>query len=90
MENQEKPMVSQRFSKRVWITRHAERRMTERHITPAEVLDVIETGFSKDRGAGHFLIFKHLSHRQDNLLCVALLEGDAVIVKTVMHHFCEE
>jgi hypothetical protein len=83
-------MISQRFGKRVWITRHAERRMTERNITPAEVLDVIETGTSKDRGAGHFLVFKHYPRRQDNLLCVALLESDAIIVKTVMHHFSEE
>ena len=83
-------MVSRRFGKRVWITRHAERRMMERNITAAEVLDVIETGTSKDRGAGHFLVFKHCPYRQDNLLCVALLEGDAVIDKTVIHNFCED
>jgi hypothetical protein len=54
------------------------------------VLDVIETGTIRESGAGHCWIWKEVAGRDDNLLCVAALIANAVVVKTVMHHFDPE
>jgi hypothetical protein len=53
-------------------------------------LDVIETGVMRDKERGHCWIWKAVAGRDDNLLCVAALLADAVIVKTVMHRFDPE
>lgn len=34
-------------------------------------------------------IFKHYVDREDNLICVAAAEEDALVVKTVMTHWRE-
>lgn len=80
-------MFSQRFNCPVILTRHAEARMTERNISEAEVLAVIDTGETRYKDATHLWAFKHFEARTDNLLCAVLVLEDAVVVKTVMHHF---
>lgn len=53
-------------------------------------MDVIETGTMRERELGHCWIWKNVTGRHDNALCVAVLVGDAIIVKTVMNHFAPE
>ncbi len=54
------------------------------------LLDVIETGIMREKELGHCWIWKNIAGRNDNVLCVAALVADAVIVKTVMNHFDPE
>ncbi len=81
------PFWSERFSRRVWITDHATKRAAERNISMEILLDIVETGTLREKDAGHCWIWKAVPERNDNLLCVAALLADAVIVKTVMHYF---
>lgn len=83
-------MLSSRFQRNIHITRHALKRMAERDITETLLLDLIETGTLKLKDQEHGWIFKHYPSRQDNQICAAVLLGQAVIVKTVMHYFQEE
>ena len=69
------------------LTTHAKERMAERDMNESLLLDLIETGMDKDAGAGHHWIYKHYPDRQDNLLCVAAVLDDVLVVKTVMHHW---
>ena len=55
--------------------------MVARDMDEALVLDIIETGVDKDAGAGHHWIYKHFQDRKDNLLCVAAVIDDVLIVK---------
>lgn len=80
-------MFSLRFQLTVVVTPHARKRMLERELTDAQLLDIIETGVDKDAGAGHHWLFKHLDGRNDNLLCAAVVLDNALVVKTVMHHW---
>ena len=80
-------MFSQRFKKPIVITRHAQMRMDQRSISPAELLVVIDTGDTRFKDETHLWVYKNLSDRGDNLVCAVLVLEDAVIVKTVMHHF---
>ena len=81
------PYSSERFKRRVWLTNHAMRRAAERTITIDTLLDIIETGTLREMEAGHCWLWKAIEGRHDNLLCVAALMADALIIKTVMHHF---
>lgn len=81
------PYWSERFQRRVWLTDHALARSAERNIPVDMLLDVIETGTLRDQEGGHCWIWKAVEGRDDNLLCVAVLLAEAVIVKTVLHHF---
>lgn len=81
------PYWSARFGRNVWLTDHAVRRAAERLVPLDTVLDVVESGTLRETGGGHCWIWKAVEGRGDNLLCVAALLADAVIVKTVMHHF---
>lgn len=83
-------MESLRFGRPVRLTDHARRRMTERDINDGLLLDIIETGRVKHKDDRRIWLFKHYPDRADNLLCVAALLADALIVKTVMHHFTPE
>lgn len=83
-------MHSRRFQRSLRITRHALKRMAERDITETLLLDLIETGTLTLKDQEHGWIFKHYPNRQDNRICAAVLLGQAVVVKTVMHHFQEE
>ena len=84
------PYWSDRFSRRVWLTDHATARATERNISTEALLDIIETGTLREKDEGHCWIWKAFEGRDDNLLCVAAHLADAVIIKTVMHHFDPE
>lgn len=80
-------MISERFHLPVVLTEHAKRRMQERGVDEALVLDIIDSGIQKDAGNGHFWLYKHFDDRDDNLLCVAAVIDNVVVVKTIMHHW---
>jgi hypothetical protein len=80
-------MHSTRFDLPVILTEHARLRMTERDIDAALVLEIIDTGTLKDAGNAHYWLYKYLPARTDNLLCVAAVIENAVVVKTIMHHW---
>ena len=69
---------------------HARRRMVERGIDEATVLDVIETGTAKWKDETRLWLFKELPGRDDNLICVAAVLEQALVIKTVMHRFVVE
>ena len=80
-------MNSVRFQRRVIISRHARLRMVERRITDGMLLQVIDHGETRYRDDTHLWAFMQFPERDDNLLCAVLVLEDAVVVKTVMHHF---
>lgn len=82
-----KIMFSIRFQRQIIVTRHARDRMVERNISDEILLEVIDSGETRYRDPTHLWAFKDFPERQDNLLCTVLVLEDAVIVKTVMHHF---
>jgi len=69
------------------LTRHARDRMAERNITELMLMDVIDLGETRYRDSTHLWAYKEFPERNDNLLCAVLVLEDAVVVKTVMHHF---
>jgi hypothetical protein len=82
-------MFSKRFGKPVRLTDHATKRMSERGIEIEMLLDILDTGTIKFKDEAHFWAFKAYPERADNMLCAAAIEGEVIIVKTVMHHFSE-
>jgi len=80
-------MFSNRFHRKVVLTRHARDRMAERNITELMLMDVIDLGETRYRDSTHLWAYKEFPERNDNLLCAVLVLEDAVVVKTVMHHF---
>ncbi len=80
-------MFSIRFQRTVVVTRHARERMVEREVTDAMLLSVIDLGETRYRDSTHLWAYKEFPERNDNLLCAVVVLEDAVIVKTVMHHF---
>ena len=80
-------MHSERFHLPVVLTEHAKTRMQERGISEALVLDIIDTGMQKDAGNSHYWFYKHFDARDDNLLCVAAVIDNVVVIKTIMHHW---
>ena len=62
--------------------------MAQRAIDEILLLDLIDSGDARYNDAARLWIYKSYAGRDDNLLCVAvILQEDALIVKTVMHHF---
>jgi hypothetical protein len=61
--------------------------MAARQVDEALLLDIIETGVDRDAGSGHHWLYKAYAGRHDNLLCVAAVIEQAVVVKTVMHRW---
>ena len=80
-------MHSSRFNLQVVLTEHAYQRMTERNISLEQVLEIIDSGTLKEAGGLHYWLYKHLADRTDNLLCVAAVIDNVVVVKTIMHHW---
>lgn len=80
-------MHSTRFKLPVTLTEHARLRMEERNIHAALVLEIIDSGTLKEAGNSHYWLYKHLPDRADNLLCVAAVVDNVVVVKTIMHHW---
>jgi hypothetical protein len=80
-------MFSSRFQRKVVLTRHARERMAERDITEVMLMEVIDLGETRYRDSTHLWAYKDFPERNDNLICAVLVLEDAVVVKTVMHHF---
>jgi hypothetical protein len=80
-------LFSQRFQRPVAVTVHARERMASRHIDEVLLLDIIDTGMDRDAGTGHHWLYKAYPGRADNLLCVAAVIEQAVVVKTAMHRW---
>ena len=80
-------MHSNRFGLPLVLTEHARLRMEERGIDAALILDIIESGTLKEAGGLHYWFFKYFPDRADNLLCVAAVIDNVVVVKTIMHHW---
>ena len=80
-------MHSTRFGLPVLLTEHARLRMTQRNVTASLVLEIIDTGILKHAGNSNYWLYKHLPDRTDNLLCVAAVVDNVVVVKTIMHHW---
>lgn len=80
-------MHSARFDRPVVITRHAAQRMAERNVTPDLLLRVIDSGQTRFSDAARLWVWLDVPDRDDNLLCAVLALENAVIVKTVMHHW---
>lgn len=80
-------MFSSRFERQIIVTSHARNRMVERAVSDEMLIDVIDHGETRFRDATHLWVFKDFPERNDNLLCAVLVVEDAVIVKTIMHHF---
>ena len=80
-------MHSLRFNLPVVLTEHARLRMAERQMDAALILEIIDTGTVKEAGGAHYWLFKHIVNRADNLLCVAAVVDNVVVVKTIMHHW---
>ncbi|MCG6657001.1 DUF4258 domain-containing protein [Halomonas campisalis] len=83
-------MHSKRFARDVYITRHARERMTQRAISEAEVVELLETGRAKYKDDSRMWIAKSMPGRDDNLVCAAVVLEDRLIIKTIMHHFVWE
>ena len=64
--------------------------MAERRIDADTLLDMLDNGTIKFKDETHFWAFKTYRERSDNMLCAAAIEGDFIVVKTVMHHFSED
>jgi hypothetical protein len=79
--------LSERFSKRVHMTHHAIRRMTQRGLDQETIATLIETGSVKQKDTEHWWIFKELPGRDDNLVCAAVISRQAIIIKTIMTHW---
>jgi hypothetical protein len=73
-----------RFACNVWLTNHANDAMAKRGVDESTILQLIETGELLDKGDGHCWIHQALPGRVDNRICVAVVLGQAVVVKTVM------
>ena len=80
-------MHSTRFGLPVVLTEHARLRMAEHSMDMALILEIIDTGIFKDAGKGHCWLYKHFSDRADNLLCVAAVIENELVVRTIMHHW---
>lgn len=75
---------SKRFGKNVWATNHARYSMQRRNIDAAILEQVIEEGEIKRRDEANMWVFSRIRERDDNLICAAVVEQAAVVIKTVM------
>jgi len=69
------------------LTTHALQRAQERSISPAMIQDMVDHGTQQEAAPGHFWFYKGYPERNDNLLCVAAVIDNALVIKTVMHHW---
>ena len=80
-------MHSSRFNRPIVITHHAALRMAERRVTPELLLRVIDEGQTRYSDDVRLWVWSDVPGRDDNLLCAVLVLENAVIFKTVMHHW---
>ena len=83
-QSAEKQMFSQRFQKSIRLTHHVRARMAKRDISLGLLIDLIETGNIRHKIESDLGIHKQYPDRSDNMVCPAVVVGQAVIVKTVM------
>ena len=58
--------------------------MLRRNVDMATLLQVIENGAIKRSDEMNMWVFMHIQERDDNLVCAAVVEQAAVVIKTVM------
>ena len=75
---------SSKYKKNVWLTNHAIEAMAKRKITLPEVKTLIESGSFKSVEGSDGWIFYNFPEREDNLICAAVVNDQAIIIKTVM------
>lgn len=75
---------SEKFKKNVWLTNHAIESMAKRRITLFEVKKLIESGEYRELKGSHCWIYYNFPERDDNLVCAAAVDEEAIIIKTVM------
>ena len=75
---------SERFGKKVWLTNHAIESMAKRKITLPELKKLIEYGEYSKTKATHGWIYYEFPERDDNMVCAAIVDEKAIIIKTVM------
>ena len=61
--------------------------MIARKVTADLVLQIVDTGFVRYSDPIRLWAWLEVPERDDNLLCLALVLEDAIVVKTVMHHW---
>ena len=71
----------------VHLTRHARERMAQRNISEVLLSQLLEGGVYRYKDDQRLWIAASFSERPDNLICVAAVIEDRLVVKTVMHHF---
>ena len=80
-------MRSARFDRPIVLTRHASQRIIEREVAPELLLKVIDEGELRYSDDVRLWAWLNVPGRHDNLLCAVLVLVQAVVVKTVMHHW---
>lgn len=75
---------SKRFKKSVWLTNHAIEAMTKRSVTLPELKKLMEYGDYREKETAHGWVYYEFSERDDNLVCAAIVNKKAVVIKTVM------
>lgn len=81
-------LVSKRFNGlEIVLTIHAQQRAQERRMSHQIIQDIIDNGEQKEASPGHYWFFKYYPERDDNLLCIAAVVDNVLIIKTVMHHW---
>jgi hypothetical protein len=63
--------------------------MAKRSVTLDQVKSLDERGTYLDKGEGNGRILHRFEERGDNLVCAAVVTGQAIIVKTIMIHWTE-
>ena len=77
-------MFSQHFKRNIRLIHHVRTRMEKRDISLELLLDLIETGDIRYKSESDLWIYRQYPERVDNMVCTAVVVGQAVIVKTVM------
>ena len=71
---------SNRFEKNVWLTNHAIETMVKRNIILPEIKTLLESGEYRENKDSHGWIYFEFPERDDNLVCAAVIDADAIIV----------
>ncbi len=79
---------SEKRGKNVWLTNHAIESMAKRKITLPEVKELIELGDYREMKGEHGWIYYKFPERDDNLMCAAVVNKKAMIIKTLMIRWC--
>jgi len=75
---------SEKLGKKVWLTNHAIEAMAKRNITMPEVKKLVELGECREMACQHGWIYYEFPERDDNLMCAAVVNEEAIIIKTLM------